>query len=144
MSDFIKGTSVLVSLPTLLYTGLAHRRNRLSLLQSLSQSSDVKLSNFLSIPYEFIPLFICLGFGLAYKFIASTRTEEDEDKFVTAKALAVGFSVGLFFSLTGRFGMDLPVKMFNFTPDKAHMVHLVAPPLYMLIFTYVFNLMKIK
>ena len=65
MEDFLKSTSVLISLPTLLYVGAAHRRNRLELLKDLQGAMSTQLENFLTIPYEFLSIFICVGYGLA-------------------------------------------------------------------------------
>lgn len=147
MSEILKSTSVLVSLPTLIYVGMAHRRNRLELIKSMSSSGNVKLDNFLSIPYEFIPLFICLVYGIAFKFVRSGKKEDEEsskESLITPCVLLVGFLTGLGFSIAGRFGMDLPVKMFNFPRDQSHRVHLIAPFLYAVIFVYVSFLMKIK
>lgn len=154
MSEFLKSTSVLVSLPTLIYVGLAHRRNRLELIKSMGSSgfsNDVKLDNFLSIPYEFIPLFICLVYGIAFKFVRSGRKEDGEspkessnESLITPRVLLVGFLTGLGFSLAGRFGMDLPVKMFNFPREQSHRVHLIAPVLYAVVFVYVSFLMKLE
>lgn len=141
MSEFLKGTSVLVSLPTLLYVGAARRKNRLELLSTLEGTMSVKLENFLSIPYEFLPLAISFVYGLAYK-TASHDTEEDAPKI--QKVVLVGALTGLFLSLVGRFGMGLPTKMFGMPPSKEHKVHIVATVLYMAIFVYVWYLMQFK
>lgn len=148
MSEFLKSTSVLAALPTLIYVGLAQRRNRLDLLGSMGSSSNIKLEDFLSIPYEFLPLFICIMYGIAFKFARSDTNNDEESpekkSFVTPRVVLVGFLTGLAFSLAGRFGMDLPVKMFNFPREKSHHVHLVAPPLYAAIFVYVAFLMNME
>ena len=142
MEDFLKSTSVLISLPTLLYVGAAHRRNRLELLKDLQGAMSTQLENFLTIPYEFLSIFICVGYGLAYHFAKGSEDEDGERSDSLGKALLVGAITGLLFSLTGRFGMDLPVKMFRFPRERAHMVHIVAPPVYVAIFVYVFFLMN--
>lgn len=137
MEDFLKGTSVVVSLPTLLYVGLAHRRNRISLLET---SKTPELESFLSVPYEFLPLAISLVYGIAYSFLNKER--DDPNKIVDKRALVVGSLTGLFLSLVGRFGLGLPSKMFGLPQGKEYTVHIVAPVLYMLIFVYVAYLAK--
>lgn len=146
MSDFLKSTSVFISLPTLIYVGLAHRTNRLELLKSTSSSGNIKLQNFLSIPYEFLPLFISIVYGIAFNIARSSKDENQGDKkpLITPRVLLVGFLTGLGFSLVGRFGMDLPVKMFNFPREQSHRVHLIAPVIYAVIFVYVSFLMKME
>ena len=138
MTEILKGTSVLVSLPTLLYVGLAQRKNRVGLLRSMKGTMGVKLENFLSIPYEFLPLAISLVYGAAYRL---ARPETDEEK--RSRVLFIGAVTGLSLSIVGRFGMDLPIKMFGMPPEKAYMVHIVAPILYVAIFLYVSLLMNL-
>ncbi|CAM9699605.1 unnamed protein product [Ectocarpus sp. 6 AP-2014] len=145
MSDFLKGTSVLISLPTLLYVGFAQRRNRLALLDSLGGGMSVKLENFLSLPYEFLPVFISLAYGAAAMSLRTNSTDEPESDgklHPVWKIVLIGLSLGLSLSLAGRFGLGLPVKMFGMPPDKAHTVHLVAPVLYVAFLFYVSFLMK--
>lgn len=152
MEDFLKSTSVLVSLPTLVYVGLAQRRNRLELLRLLKGSMGDKMENFLTIPYEFLPVTICLVYGIAYKITTMVSGEgkypDPETDAGTGtrvhipSALSIWALTGLSLSLVGRFGMKLPAKMFGFPKDRAHTVHLVAPPIYAAIFLYVSFLMK--
>ena len=145
MEDFLKSTSVVASLPTLLYIGLAHRTNRIDLLQSLPGDASVSLVNFLSIPYEFLPLAISLVYGIAFKFVATSTDDSDSEKRTRIKkSLLVGALTGLSLSVVGRFGLNLPTKMFKIPAEKAYTVHLVAPVLYMLIFIYVSYLMQLQ
>lgn len=145
MVDFLKSTSVLASLPTLLYIGLAQRKNRIDLLRSLPGDASVNLENFLSIPYEFLPLVISLVYGIAYNFVVTPRdASNSERRKLTKSSLIVGASTGLFLSTVGRFGLNLPTKMFGMPAGKAYTVHLVAPVLYMLIFVYVSYLMELQ
>lgn len=60
LTKFIKGTSVLASLPTLLYIGVAQRRNRLELLDEMAGQMSEKMENFLTLSYEFLPLYVSL------------------------------------------------------------------------------------
>lgn len=142
MTEILKGTSVLVSLPTLLYVGLAQRKNRVGLLRSIKGTMGVKLENFLSIPYEFLPLAISLVYGAAYRLARCETDEEPPEK--RSRVLLIGAVTGLSLSVVGRFGMDLPIKMFGMPPEKAYMVHIVAPILYVAIFLYVSLLMNLK
>lgn len=145
MSDLLKSTSVLISLPTLVYVGLAQRKNRLELLSSLKGTTGIKLDNFLSVPYEFLPLAISMVYGIAYKLASSKKDEEtDETHSNLPKEALIGAITGLSLSIVGRFGMDLPTKMFGIPRERAYTVHVVAPILYMIIFVYVSYLMKLK
>lgn len=144
MDDVLKSTSVLVSLPTLVYVGLAQRKNRVKLLQDLGGTMSPNLESYLTIPYEFLPVFISIVFGVALWFMRSNGCNGEGDKddsggthIPTRRAVCIGAITGLSLSLAGRFGLDLPVNMFGFSPESAYMVHLVAPPLYMAIFIYV-------
>lgn len=133
MSEFVKGTSVLVSLPTLLYVGFAHRKNRLSLLQS-NPTASADMKNFLSLQYEFLPVAICLIYGIVFYALKKKIPQDSQESRTNPKLLLAGFLTGLFLSFVGRFGMSLPTKMFGMSPGGAHMVHVVAPPLYVVIF----------
>lgn len=145
MEELLKGTSVVASLPTLIYIGLAQRKNRLDLLQSIASGTNVKLDNFLSIPYEFLPLAISLVYGVAHKLVG-TSTDEDtvQERMRVRRSVIVGALTGLSLSIVGRFGLNLPTKMFGMPAKMAYSVHLVAPVLYMLIFLYVSYLMQLQ
>lgn len=54
MEDFIKGSSILAALPTILYLGFYQRKNRLSALNSINDPAQISLKTFLSIPFESI------------------------------------------------------------------------------------------
>lgn len=145
MRDFLKSTSVVASLPTLLYIGLAQRTNRIDLLRSLPGDASVRLVNFLSVPYEFLPLAISLVYGIAFKFVPTPGDDRDSEKRTRMKrCLLVGALTGLSLSVVGRFGLNLPTKMFKMPAEKAYTVHIVAPVLYMLIFVYVSYLMQLQ
>lgn len=137
MDDSLRGTSVIVSVPTLLYVGLAQRRNRIELLNTLGSHTNIKLENFLSVPYEFLPVAISIVYGISYKFL--NRDSDDGDDISSmfgTRTLAVGSLVGLSLSLVGRFGLDLPVKMFGIPSGKEYTVHIIASVVYAL-FVYV-------
>lgn len=137
LGDFLKGSSVVASLPTLLYVGFAQYRNRVALLRSIDAE---KLQNYLSIPHEMLPIVIGVAYGFAYKTMK--RFEKHDDKKIagtriTLKTLGVGATTGFLLSLVGRFGADLPSKLFGIDRSEAYKVHVIAPLIYMGIFVYV-------
>lgn len=146
MEDFLKGTSVLASLPTLAYIGFYQRRNRLNLLNNLSESSEKALQNFLSIPYESIVVGVSIAYGLMYTILKKGDTSDadvvTEQTFHTQRVIVLGSMLGLILSLIGRFQFDLPSKLFGIV-DKQYSVHIVAPILYIFIFLYVDQLLKL-
>jgi len=63
----------------------------------------------------------------------------------------IGSLMGVIFSIIGRFGMNLPTKIFGFNNKNQYQVHLIAFFLYGLIFRIIiqcfnrcFNLIPIK
>lgn len=115
--NFIKAFIVASSLPcvliTMMYTGAAFKKAK--------RPSDV--------PFELFPIFIPLVFGLFgimnYYIIK---------KYGINYSLLVGVGVALALSFTGRFLLNLPIKIFNFTKENDWMVHFIAMPLYAGIF----------
>lgn len=57
-------------------------------------------------------------------------------KFGTCSSLVVGALFGLLLSVIGRFGLNLPQLIFNFTKKDEFMVHIIAIVLYALIFRF--------
>ena len=142
MEDFIKGSSVVATVPTLLYVGYAQylKRRRFALT-----TTDGDLKDFLSIPHELLPVGIAIVYGISYAMMK--RVERDDDRMVYGirlKTLAFGFFTGLLLSLIGRFGLGLPTKLFDMSEGQAHTVHFVAPILYMAIFVHVDNVLGKK
>lgn len=83
--------------------------------------------------YEFFPLGVALLFGtynvinyLLYKKIKSDMS-----------AIIMGIAYGLTLSSIGRFGMDLPFKLFDFTRANEYMVHVYASILYSGVFYFI-------
>jgi len=108
--------SSFVSIITLLYVGFAFKKS--------NRPSHV--------PYEVFPIIIPLlygVFGLINQFTIN--------KYGINSSLLVGAGFGLLLSLFGRFGLDLPVKIFGFTRNNAYLVHLYAGLLYALIFRFI-------
>ncbi len=139
MYDFIRGSSIVAALPTLMYIGFHQNANRIG---ALALASTPGVREFLSIPYEAIVLGILVAYGLTYKIMRLLhRAEDGVDESVSGvptKTLIVGGAIlGLTLSIIGRFVLNLPVKMFHMSPSRAHLVHPIAIVLYALIFLYV-------
>jgi hypothetical protein len=113
---FIVGSSFPIFLITMVYVGMAFNRSgRLS-----------------SVPYELFPVFIPVLYGI-YSIINYYVVKS----YGVNSSLIVGIVFGLMLSTIGRFGLDLPRKIFGFTKSNAHMVHLYAAALYAMIFRFV-------
>lgn len=57
-------------------------------------------------------------------------------KFGTCSSIVVGGLFGLLISVIGRYGLNLPQLIFNFTKKDEYMVHIIAIVLYALIFRF--------
>ena len=130
--DFIKGSSLVAALPTLVYVGMAQNKNRLA---ALGMASNPNVKQFLSIPYEFIIIGILASYGVSNTILK--KYEDDKGNVPMKKVLLCGASLGLFLSTVGRFGLDLPVKMFKIPSSQSWTVHPIAIVLYMFIMIYV-------
>lgn len=141
LDNFIVGSSVVSALPTLLYVGIAQRKNRISLM---SESNSPELSSFLSIPFESIIIGILVAYGITHALI-NVQDEENPCEEETSKIsiASKGAILGLSLSLVGRFALDLPVKMFGMAREDAWMVHPIAMVLYAFIMLYVDFIVKI-
>ena len=84
------------------------------------------------IPFELfsiaLPLFYGL-FGMVNYYVIS--------HYGQGYSFLVGIFFGLFLSIIGRFGMNLPTKLFNFTRSNEYMVHIYAIIMYALIFQFI-------
>lgn len=84
------------------------------------------------IPYELFPIgipFLFGLFGLLNYYII--------EKYGPNYSILVGILLGLTFSFLGRFVLDLPTKIFNFTQEDEYVVHFIAMFLYALIFRFI-------
>jgi hypothetical protein len=108
--------SSFVSIITIGYLGLAYnKQNRPS-----------------NIPYELFPVFIPILYGIFglvnyYAII----------KYGTNCSFFVGMLFGLILSLIGRFGLNLPKLLFNFTETTQYKVHIYAIFIYASIFQFI-------
>ena len=105
--------SSFISIITLGYIGIAYKNN--------NRPS--------TIPYELFPIFLPLLygiFGLINYYIIS--------KYGNNYSLVVGMVFGILLSIIGRFGLDLPVKLFNFTKNTSYKVHIYAIIIYATLF----------
>lgn len=121
-SDFLKGSSIIAAMPTILYMGMYRRKNRLNLPSNVG--------NFASIPYESIVVGILLSYGVSTMIL---KRLDDKNGNKKRNALLVGSTLGLLLSIIGRYGFDLPVKHFGMM-NNGFNVHIIAPVLYAIIF----------
>ena len=108
--------SSFISIITLGYIGIAYnKKNRPS-----------------NIPYELFPIFIPLLYGIfgLINYYIITKYENNY-------SLIVGMVFGILLSIIGRFGVDLPIKMFNFTKNTSYKVHIYAVIIYAIIFRWI-------
>ena len=105
--------SVAVSIITLGYVGFANVRNGCPA----------------NINSEFFPLFIPLLYG-----IFGVLNYYVTQNFGNGYSFLVGMLFGLLLSMLGRFMLNLPTKIFNFTDSNQWMVHIHAMVLYAGIF----------
>lgn len=111
MKSFLIGSSLPSILVTMSYLGYYFRMK--------GRPSDI--------PYEMFPIFIPLFFGI-FAYI--------EENIIKSPPLT-GALLGLSLSLIGRFGLNLPQRMFGFNKSNEYQVHIIAMILYAMIFTYI-------
>ncbi len=108
---FIAGSSIAATFITVFYVGGAFRR-----------AGRPK-----NIPFEQFVLLIPVLYGLANVFNVLMGN-------TVASAAIAGALLGTVLSFGGRFGFDLPVRLFGFTKQTEWRVHLLAVALYVGIF----------
>jgi hypothetical protein len=113
---FIIGSSLPAFIITMLYVGTAYR--------NAGRPNDV--------PFEQFALAIPFIFGLAtvinYKLI---------NKYGDNASILTGLILGAVFSITGRFYLDLPGKIFNIPQQNKWKVHIHASLIYPIIFRFI-------
>ena len=85
-----------------------------------------------AIPFALFPIFIPLLygiFGIINYYIIK--------KFGIRYSFIIGMVFGLLLSIIGRFGLNLPILLFNFTKQTEHKVHIYAILLYAIIFRFI-------
>ena len=112
---FVIGSSSISTLVSNLYIGIAN-----------SKKDIIKR-------YEFFPLGIALLFGIynVINYLLYKKIESD------ISAIVIGILYGLTLSSIGRFGMDLPSRLFTFTKQNEHIVHIHASILYAGVFYFI-------
>lgn len=83
--------------------------------------------------YEIVAIGIPLLFGLfnIVHYITVKKTKNN------LYSILFGTLFGLILSIIGRFGMDLPVKIFGFSRKNEYQVHIHAIILYSMIFYFI-------
>ena len=115
MSNIIKIfiTSSLISLITLSYLNLAFIKNNYPQ----------------NINYKLFPIIIPLLYG-----IFGVINHHIISKYGNNSSIFVGILFGLLLSIIGRFGLNLPIKLFNFNKSTQYRVHIYAIIIYSIIF----------
>jgi hypothetical protein len=108
--------SSFISIITLGYVGIAYKNN--------NRPS--------TIPYELFPIFIPLLYGI-FGLINYYIIKNYGNNYSTI----VGMVFGILLSIIGRFGLNLPIKLFNFTKKTSYKVHVYAIIMYSVIFRWV-------
>ena len=108
--------SSVISLITITYLRFAYVNN--------GYPENVPFKSF----YTFIPLLYGV-FGLINYYVVG--------RFGINNSFLVGGVFGLLLSSIGRFGLNLPELLFNFTKDTEYKVHLFAVLLYSMIFRFI-------
>lgn len=113
---FIIGSSIVLFFITFLYVGYFYK---------LAGRPD-------DVPYELMVLFIPMMYGIFNVINVNLQKRYNLGPNVS---LIVGGMLGLTFSTIGQ-SINLPTKIFNFTPETKYYVHFIAPVLYALIFRF--------
>jgi hypothetical protein len=114
--SFIVGSSLPAFAITLSYLGLAF---------STSKHRE-------TIPFEVLALAVPLWLGAMN--VINMRLVS---RYGANVSVLVGLVVGFLMSLVGRFGMDLPRKLFGIPLGMRHRVHVIAPLVYAGVFRLV-------
>jgi len=110
---FIIGSSIISTIISLTYIGNAFRNS--------GRPSDI--------PYEILPIFIAIMFGI-FNMINVYFDFRGMETFI------LGGIMGVIFSIIGRFGYNLPTRIFGFS-DNEYLVHFIAFVLYGTIFRFI-------
>ena len=117
VTGFIIASSIIVTFISLWYVGSAYD----------------KAGSPRGIPIVPIEISMAVAFGLAN--IVNLLIDPDQSRWWIT--FLVGATLGVLFSLVGRFGYDLPRRIFNFNKKTEWRVHPIAFFLYGLIFAII-------
>lgn len=110
---FVIGSSIISTFVTFLYNGVAFRRQR---------PYNVQI--------ELMPIVVPIIFGLMNILLYNLIQRTTYNPFMLT--IVVGSLTGIILSLIGRFYFDLPRNLYGI--EREWTVHLVAVPLYAIIF----------
>jgi hypothetical protein len=115
LQSFLIGSSIFSTFITLSYVGMA----------------NIKFKGLLN--YEIFSIILPILFGIfnIFHYILLQNTKND------MYSLLIGLIFGLTLSIIGRFGLDLPIKIFGFSKENEYQVHLYASVIYPLIFYFI-------
>ena len=122
---FLVGSSVVVSIVTTLYVGIAF---------SMKRSGKNVGEMIKSIPIEWLTLVSSIAYGLVS--LAIKKIVMDRPQVNVNWILLIGAITGLLFSVAGRFVMDMPRVLFGMQSNEEWKVHLGAPILYSIVFRF--------
>jgi hypothetical protein len=105
-----------ISLITITYVGFAYTKHQCSQ----------------RIPYKLFPIFIPILYGI-FGIINYYIIMNYGIKF----SFIIGMLLGLTLSIIGRFGLNLPLLIFDFTKQTENNVHIIAMVLYAVIFQFI-------
>ncbi len=111
---FLIGSSIIILFITYLYIGHAYRK--------AGRPKDI--------PFEYGIIFIAIMYGIFNVINVGLQNKG----FCPNISIFVGATMGIIFSIIGRFSYDLPIRIFGFTKNNDYLVHIIAPILYGLIF----------
>jgi|TARA_B110000967_G_scaffold146433_1_gene149891 membrane protein CcdC involved in cytochrome C biogenesis len=93
----------------------------------------------IDIPYELFPILLPFMYGIFG--IINYYTISNYGYYYS---YIIGIIFGLLLSIIGRFGLNLPVKIFNFTKSNEYQVHLYAMLIYAVIFQFIITPLTTK
>ena len=106
------------SIITLSYIGVAYSKNACK--STIPYELIIVFMPLLYGIFGLVNYYVIMNYGLQYSFI-------------------VGMIFGLFLSIVGRFKLNLPILIFNFTKKSEYKVHIYATLLYACIFQLIIS-----
>eukprot|EP01083_Nonionella_stella_P066699 175871_1 len=87
-------------------------------------------------PYELFPFIIPIMIGIVNVLNVCIVLNTKRNRLIP---FLVGAISGILFSFIGRFGFDLPRKLFHFKPNREWIVHVMAMVIYGFVFGIIVN-----